>query len=138
MDLTEALRDLISRVEKRRLGNRVLWDVISALRGPDANVQYPNDLKRFTVARLRGIIGMHFEMIDRRCDPLTPFEIHRRDELLESHESAHFKLHWEKAIEAVRSVYDYDLDTEQPIEPSLEEPKPAPKKKSVAKKKRRR
>ena len=95
----ECLSELFTRTQLAfpydpEIREKLLWDVILALRGPD---DCP-ELKPFTAARIRGILGMDKGLGPMvRSLPLRDIEVQRRDWLLSTH-SEHYEEHFERAM----------------------------------------
>lgn len=82
-----------------------LWNILSMLRGNDSE---NNALKKYTVARIRALIGMPGDMgLTVNPDPLTEDERVERDELLRLG-SFHFTHHYDAACNAIQEIYGYD------------------------------
>ena len=119
----EWLTKLLERAREKEIPNKItgdysLWNILTALRGPD-NVVF-NDitnenqrLKGLTTARIRAILGIEEDAFYVRALPLTPDEIIERDELLEKSmrqhptsqfQNTHFFSHFILAILALRRL----------------------------------
>ncbi len=89
-----------------RVDSRLVWEIVTALRGPDDN---NNALKNVTTARLRGAIGLNAggstgaivefeEPINKNLDSWVII-----DELKQSHGAAyHFAKHYAHAVQALK------------------------------------
>jgi len=115
-ELGDALTLLIERAEKvgitgmyGRQPDKFIWQVLSALRGPDDG---DSNLKNLTTARVRSIFGLE------ACAnsptgaivndiPLPHRQIVRRNELLKK-SGWHFKSHFEQAMSALQRL-GYDV-----------------------------
>ena len=99
-----------------------VWDIITALRGPDYMKDDITDnfissirLKELTTARIRAVIGVKRPVRGWTLEsPLTPAEQEEREVLL-THASPHFHNHYFNAVEAVKAIYGYDLRGERKI-----------------------
>ncbi|MHA1881559.1 MAG: hypothetical protein ACTSUO_00745 [Candidatus Thorarchaeota archaeon] len=93
---------------------QALWDVMTALRGPDEDLKIQledghfytsDDVKHLTTARIRAILGMEDDGrlgLEVRPVPLTDDEIVLRNELLKKC-SQHFGAHFRNAM---RTLYE--------------------------------
>jgi len=89
-----------------------VWNIITFLRGPDVENK---KLKTYTTARVRAVVGMVYRYFaDVNDTPLTPHQIKARDEFLRK-APKHFYRHWLMVIDAVRELYNYDLQEERPL-----------------------
>jgi hypothetical protein len=106
-------------VRELNRGNRELWHILTALRGPDSGNK---QLKDYTTARIRAVIGMMYSGMSSKNDeheqtfasvnpaPLAGEERFERNKLLER---GHFRLHFLRAQEAIELVYGYDIFDER-------------------------
>lgn len=89
--------------------------ILSSLRGPDRDINNKeidsHTLKWYTTARLRSIVTPHY-VGDINFTPLSPVEIENRNKLLERADG-HFVDHWNVAVLAVKTIYNYDLHKER-------------------------
>jgi len=101
----ECLSELFTRTQLAfpydpDLREKLLWDVILALRGPD---DCPK-LKPLTAARIRGILGMEKGLGPTvRSLPLRDNEVTRRDLLLFRH-SEHYREHFGRAMRGLHML----------------------------------
>lgn len=120
------LKELMERAKKKEIENKMtgdytIWNILTALRGPDIIFSYDvtnehQKLKELTTARIRGILGIPEENFYIRRLPLTAIEIAERDCLLEKSvnqtstkfQNTHFFLHFTMAILAL-STLGYDV-----------------------------
>lgn len=130
LDTYRALEDLITRA-KQRLNPKAMWDILTGIRGVDEGAADKeskseverdkiNHLTNHRVRAVTGLIPLHPNKPEKRKksytpEPLSKKEQKTRDRYLES-VPAHFKNHYLKAVQGVRDLYDYDLDTEEPVE----------------------
>lgn len=111
-ELINEIRDLCDRADKYQgdyISARLIWDILSALRGPDSD---DHDLKSVTTERIRGIVtssSMSVGMPVREY-PLSQKEKEVRGKLLKN--SAHFSSHYWYAVRAIKELYHYDLENE--------------------------
>ena len=95
-----------------------IWDIISALRGPDYEFKDIEDnrrLKELTTARIRGVLQLEGAIgIAVETRPLSPEDRIERDMLLQSTNN-HFRSHYRYAVEAIKVLYNYDLNSEEEI-----------------------
>jgi hypothetical protein len=72
------------------------------------------EFKSLTTERIRYLAVRNgaFDVFDSQ--PLSPSERKRRDDLLRAG-SAHFFVHYHDAVEAIRRIFHYDLETEMPL-----------------------
>lgn len=92
-----------------------ILNIVSFLRGPDSGAWR---LKELTSCRIRAIIGMKEEialpMIVRESR-LSSNEMIERNSLLNNADK-HFTQHWIWAKEAIKFLYNYDLETETSLD----------------------
>lgn len=121
------LEELIKKAKEHDLsselsGDYALWNILSALRGPDGF--FPNDvqneslkLKTLTTARIRGILEIKDPGLYVRLRPLSPAEIEARDDLLTRHvyqqmnttsQNTHFFQRFLRAMLALKQL-GYDV-----------------------------
>jgi len=106
------LIDLINQVIVSPGGrSRYMQDILAALRGPD-NVKN-RALKMYTTARIRAIVTPTYHG-DVRFIPLNRKEMLERDLLL-TNCNIHFGRHYKLACNTIRTIYKYDLVTEQGV-----------------------
>lgn len=94
-----------------------LWNILSALRGPDTGSVA---LKQITTGRVRASIGLRpgdggLYTVFKRPLNLTERQI-RSEELHKDETQSHFREHYEKAVCAIHNLLDYDLYVENPVE----------------------
>ena len=111
---TQAAKELA-----RFLRSRHFWSIVTMLRGPDFGDS--QELKRLTVGRIRAVAGITESQALRlgiviTTTPLNWGELQRRDYLLwHADANNHFCWHYKGAVNALRIVAGYDLQTETPI-----------------------
>ena len=108
----QQLKEIVDFLNENKLNaeGRRLWDVLTALRGPDSN---DGNLKRQTTARLRGAIGLQ--------DNLTYFISNEKPEYVNveaafkenPYFSFHFGEHFNSALAAVRLFQREDLQQDE-------------------------
>jgi hypothetical protein len=90
----------------------LLWDIISALRGPDDRIctSRADDIKIYTTARIRGILGIEGDDqgLTIRNLPLSDAEIKVRNEFLDEASLAHFASHFKRAMNALKA-FQFDV-----------------------------
>lgn len=102
MNFSECIQELLNRTKQafpyeEDLQEKILWDVLAALRAPD---DHPR-LKKYTTARIRGIIGMDKGLgVEVRTTPLRDQEVQVRDIMMET-TSKHYKEHFLCAMEGL-------------------------------------
>lgn len=112
--LYRRVRKLYPDEGDKLLRELAFWEVISALRGPDEDSvmvhgeeMSTTDLKHYTTARLRAILGMSEDRSSYCCDvnsnPLSDEEIVRRNRLLDAC-SMHFSTHFKDAMVTLRGL----------------------------------
>lgn len=126
MDSFVAVYDSISRKIKdaqaskglsTSLANKYLWDIITALRGPDA--EDSSELKKAFTGRVRAIVGI---TADNKPRGLTvtpsPVGFSLDDEATDCID-AHFAEHIRRAVTAILAIYDVDILAEKCAEGNL-------------------
>jgi hypothetical protein len=101
-------------------GTRHLWNLLTALRGPDSDDE---ELKFVTTGRIRAVIGMrpYAGSSGAVINPL-PLRIDQKETRLArlaSPNECHFKNHYELAMIAVRAIYGYELMEEKELGPTM-------------------
>jgi hypothetical protein len=114
-DVRELIARAESHTEHKERDNIHLWEILTALRGPDSD-QFT--LKNLTTARLRAIVFPNSNIGLINKDPLTEDELKERDRLLfgdlsdeESDAlgvSGHFSSHFEDAMLTAK-LLGYDV-----------------------------
>lgn len=104
MTLMKVLKKLIKKADAKHIPSadrdRYLWDILTALRGPDhSDEPY---LKDDTTARIRGILGMEYPspsgcLINKTLFP-SDYDFHNRKG------GNHFSLHIGKAVQSLRKL----------------------------------
>lgn len=124
MSLVEIIRELCDRVEDSELSEitqeRILWNILTALRGPDT--WDSSDLKSLTTARVRGILGVS-PNCGAVCNYLKlPTEtLALRDKLLYMEDPipfnlSHFRYHFDAALRGLQQLgYDNVDEVTDPI-----------------------
>lgn len=104
------LKQMVNILNTGDENSKRLWDILSALRGPDADNTYT--LKKRTTARVRAVIGL--KNGDRFIinSKLVPAEDVR---FVLKNATNHFQNHYQTAVEAIKILYGYDLETEKKI-----------------------
>jgi len=82
--------------------DQCVWDVLTAIRGPDSG---DYELKRLTTSRVRWILGMKVNSVGAIVNsiPLDDNDIIRRDELL-TDGNHHFRNHFKWGLERLLSL----------------------------------
>ena len=92
-----------------------LWDAITFIRGCDSEVGY--ELKKYTTIRVRNLLGFC-------CSDAPALDskerLAERDNLI-AKQPGHWRSHWAVAVQAIRELKGWDLQTEQPW-PIIEAP----------------
>lgn len=108
-NLTDVILKLINKTENYEAcypyqNTELLWDILTALRGPDEDTdELRPQLKRLTIARIRGILNLDYVSVGVRGAALSQEEIERRDKLLRK-TSTHFQRHFKIAMDALFSL----------------------------------
>ena len=117
------LEDIIARakskVRSNNLRNELVWNVVTALRGLDAETG-DEVVKNLTTGRIRGVLGLsssNFLVV--RESNLSCSELLLRDEAL-VRAPYHFQIHYRTAVPAIRVLYDWDLEKEEPYRSALQ------------------
>lgn len=122
-----AIKELLKRSTEFAKGqghqDQLVWDVLSALRGPDNDG--PSTLKFLTTARIRSFVKLDSQAAGSTINPigLTPQKRVERDILL-SDGSRHFQFHIFSAWRAINKLYGYDLIHEQVVSQATYEWRP--------------
>lgn len=108
MEIHEALKNLLSKAGSCVDGNKLVWDIVTALRGPDSENER---LKELTTAKIRKAIGLHSGAgyIVAKTPFLTAAEKTELDNLLLHVSGPHFYKHYTLAIKAIKKLYGVDL-----------------------------
>ena len=85
-------------------------DLLTFLRACD---EEDPDLKWYTTARVRHFMGLRY-ILAVNHDPLNAEKIKLRNMLLVG-SPGHFRWHWWDAVQAIRDLFNYDLETEKEI-----------------------
>jgi hypothetical protein len=109
-----------SKVIRSNLSNdagEFVWDILSALRGPDTNIESSDRLKELTTGRIRSfVIGyVPGRGISIRTESLSAEEITERNSLLEESKKqfgSHFANHFEWALKALQNL-GFKVPTEE-------------------------
>ena len=92
--------------------DRVVYNILAALRGPDFAVDAAG-LKHLTIARIRGIVCPSIiNTAEVNTIKLTFEQRAERDILLKQPGKEHFTWHYVHAVEAIKFLYNFDLETE--------------------------
>ena len=112
-----ALKQVVDILNTGTENSKLLWDILSALRGPDFENSYY--IKDLTTGRIRAIIGLRSGNSRFVVSPrsLTPVQLQRRtfQALSKNGVPEHFRNHYDTAANAIRKLYGYDLETETKI-----------------------
>ena len=105
-NISQVLSVLIEVADEKSVNDMsYVWDIVTALRGPDDENHYPT-LKRYTTARLRAIVGMTNEggaIVNH--EPLTTKEVNLRNSwLYGNYSSEHFSYHFNNAMYAAKQL----------------------------------
>ena len=84
--------------------DNLVWNVLTALRGPDSD---NDELKDLTTRRLRYMVFPHGLVGLNREEPLSTKEVLHRNQLLEN-DKFHFKYHFQDALRAAKYL-GYDV-----------------------------
>ena len=91
-----------------------VWDILTALRGPDSGAY---ELKKYTTARLRAVIGLNQKIKAHFADvneiPLSASELTLRSGLTQN--PHHFIYHFDAAVKAILKLFKYDLNAERKV-----------------------
>jgi hypothetical protein len=100
MNLRNALVDLMKKVEN----DTGLWDIITALRGPDCDSTNHDmyTLKKLTTERIRTFVGLWSPMLNSE-QALSPDDIILRNKLLDEKANSHFFIHFVRALCALKA-----------------------------------
>ena len=109
------LQNLVKFLNKADGAAEQVWDILTALRGPDSNDE---GLKNLTTGRLRSCIGLtnrqfHFLIANVQEEPLTSGQLAQVSGILKS--GGHFHGHMERAHAAVKKLLGYDLKRERKV-----------------------
>lgn len=120
-EIKKLLKQVVKVLNEDTKESAMLWDILSALRGPD--ILYPpvlvRELKELTTARIRAAIGLRDNttacfMVS--LDPLSPENRSSRDSILKELTSlTHFRWHYQEAVKAIRELFKYDLIEEKKL-----------------------
>ena len=114
------LEELVLKSRENPKGLEYLWDIVSALRGADVDVNDINSMKTcyafklFTTARVRGILGLGNLNLDINVIPLSDEQIMQRNEYLNQLEQKtvwlndHFNDHFKRAMYSLKQ-FGYDV-----------------------------
>jgi hypothetical protein len=119
-DVRKVLANVVKVLNEGTQSSGDLWNILSALRGPDNNLGV---LKGYTTARIRGIIGLESSdalILSIMDSPLDADEKNKRDIALSSADS-HFLEHYGMAKLSIRRVYKWDLGEEVKYKPREED-----------------
>lgn len=97
-EVNEMLHQLVRVLNKPTASSRWLWNVLTALRGPDkSNTGYEKNL---TTARLRGALGLngHVGFEISHSELITRLESELPDQTV----GAHFRMHHNDAVNSLR------------------------------------
>lgn len=115
-EVKKLLREMVKILNRADQNAFRLWNIITALRGPDFEYSDYSDLKDHTTARVRAIIGMRPRLFANvRPQKLFVTEQINRDRAL-MNGSLHFKSHYFRANYAIRALYKYDLENEKRVD----------------------
>lgn len=109
MEIQDALRLLLNKAANRNTGQELVWDIVTALRGPDGG---HNRLKELTTAKIRKAIGLSADGIRGYVVSKTEFlTTAEKEELgdLWKHGGDHFFRHYNAAVNAIKALYGVDL-----------------------------
>lgn len=116
MEITDALKQLNSKAAMRDNGQILVWDIITALRGPDCSNER---LKELTTAKIRKAIGLTGAAMPgyvvAKDEYLTTDEKRELDVLLRD-AGAHFTMHYANAVEAIKELYGINISQPRPID----------------------
>ena len=109
-DALNALK-ILTEADRNELdvgGTHYLWDAITFLRGCDTEAGW--EVKAHTTIRVRNLLGFC-------CSDSYTFsskeKLAERDDLI-AKQPEHWRSHWTMAVQAIRQLKNWDLETEQP------------------------
>jgi hypothetical protein len=111
----QLLDRLVTALNQQGKASEDLWNIVTALRGPDND---HNHLKELTTQRIRAAIGLREGFTGgvflARPSALSTDEIATRNRYFETDEliEHHFKVHYYRAVDAISRLYGYDVATE--------------------------
>jgi hypothetical protein len=119
-EVIATLKKMVELLNRDGAATSHMWSIVSAMRGPD--VRDTVSIKPLTTERVRAAIGLKDDhnsggfLVNE--EPLSPLQRADRNEFVPKntvHGGQHFATHYNMAVDAIRELFDYDLETETPI-----------------------